>query len=90
MRAGLMTGGSDCNGKAFGEEYMEVINLNVQGMSCGACSGRLVKVLEKKDAVDSAEASHEDNSCRITFDPEKISRDELVEIVNGTGFTVEE
>ncbi len=69
---------------------MEVINMNVQGMSCGACSGRLVRVLEKKDAVESARASHEDNSCVITFDPEKIGRDELAAIINGAGFTVEE
>jgi len=69
---------------------METINFAVKGMSCGACSGRLVKVLEKNAAVEKAEASHEDNSCAVTFYPEKISRDELAAIINGTGFTVED
>jgi len=69
---------------------METIKLNVGGMSCGGCSGRLKKVLEKQDGVASAEASHEDNSCVIDFDPGKIAQDKLVEVITSANFTVEE
>jgi copper chaperone len=68
---------------------METIKLNVNGMSCGGCSSRLRKVLEKQDGVASASASHEDNTCVIEFDPGRIGKDKLVAVIEGANFTVE-
>ena len=67
-----------------------MIKLKVQGMSCSGCSSRLKKVLERQDGVAMAEASHEDNSCVIEFDPGKTGRDKLVTVIEDANFTVEE
>ncbi len=69
---------------------METIKLNVQGMSCSGCSGRLKKVLERQDGVTSAQVSHEEGNCVIDFDPDRIDRDKLVAVIAGANFTVEE
>ena len=68
---------------------MKTIPYKVTGMTCGGCSGRLKKVLERADGVREAVASHEDDSCSITFDPALISETQLVALIEGAGFNVE-
>ena len=68
---------------------METRKFNVSGMSCGGCSGRLKKVLEKADGVASADASHEQSSCEVAFDPAVIGADKLVALIEGANFKVE-
>lgn len=68
---------------------MKTINFNVSGMSCGGCSGRLKKVLEKADGVKSADASHEQNSCEVVFDPDAIGKEQIAALIEGANFKVE-
>ncbi len=68
---------------------MKTIPYKVTGMTCGGCSGRLKKVLERADGVSEADASHEEERCTITFDPDRISEAQLVALIEGAGFNVQ-
>jgi copper chaperone CopZ len=55
-------------------------------MTCGGCSGRVKGVLEMNLNVESAEISHETNSGVVKTNGQ-ISAEELVKIIEQTGFT---
>jgi len=61
--------------------------LTITGMSCGGCSGRVVKVLEATPGVLRADISHQTNSGVILTN-ETVSTEDLLAIVAGTGFGV--
>jgi copper chaperone len=65
---------------------METVKYKVDGMTCGGCSGSLERLLNELDGVSQAKASHEDNSCEVTFDPAKVSDEKIAEIVDKAGF----
>ena len=44
--------------------------MKITGMMCGHCSGRVKKVLEALDAVESAEVSHEKGTAILTLKTE--------------------
>ena len=62
----------------------ESLEFQINGMTCGGCSGR-VKVLEM-NLNESAEISHETNSGVVKTNGQ-ISAEELVKIIEQTGFT---
>ena len=62
-----------------------VHNLTITGMTCGGCSGRVTRVLEATPGVISAKISHEQDSGVITT-TSQLSTEDIVGIVNGTGF----
>ena len=64
----------------------ESLEFQINGMTCGGCSGRVKGVLEMNLNVESAEISHETNSGVVKTNGQ-ISADELVKIIEQTGFT---
>tara|TARA_B100002019_G_C21112302_1_gene519039 strand:- start:370 stop:591 length:222 start_codon:yes stop_codon:yes gene_type:complete len=64
----------------------ESIEFQINGMTCGGCSGRVKGVLEMNLNVESAEISHETNSGVVKTNGQ-ISAEELVKIIEQTGFT---
>ena len=64
----------------------ESIEFQINGMTCGGCSGRVKGVLEMNLNVESAEISHETNSGIVKTNGQ-ISAEELVKIIEQTGFT---
>ena len=60
--------------------------LNIVGMTCGGCSGRVTTVLMNTPGVVQAEISHTENKGIIVTD-DSISTTQLIEIVKGTGFS---
>ena len=64
----------------------ESLEFQINGMTCGGCSGRVKGVLEKNLNVESAEISHETNSGVVKTNGQ-ISAEELVKIIEQTGFT---
>ena len=64
----------------------ESLEFQINGMTCGGCSGRVKGVLEMNLNVESAEISHETNSGVVKTNGQ-ISAEELVEIIEQTGFT---
>ena len=64
----------------------ESLEFQIDGMTCGGCSGRVKGVLEMNLNVESAEISHETNSGIVKTNGQ-ISAEELVKIIEQTGFT---
>ena len=66
-----------------------VHKLSIQGMTCGGCSSRVKRVLEQNPEVVNANVSFESNSGVITT-TEKLTTEQLIIIVNNTGFIASE
>ena len=64
----------------------ESLEFQINGMTCGGCSGRVKGALEMNLNVESAEISHETNSGVVKTNGQ-ISAEELVKIIEQTGFT---
>ena len=64
------------------------ITIEVQGMTCAACSSRVERVLNKNEGVSSAVVNLLANKATIEFDEDKVQADELVKIIEKTGFKV--
>ncbi|MBE6635031.1 MAG: heavy metal translocating P-type ATPase [Ruminococcaceae bacterium] len=69
------------------ETAMNTVTLNIEGMMCPHCSGRVKNALEKCPAVASADVSHERKNAIITLSGE-ISAEELAAIVEAEGYKV--
>ncbi len=67
---------------------MKKVNIDVEGMTCAACSSRIQKVLDKKEGVESSNVNLLSNKAVIEYDEEKISKDELIKSIEKTGFEV--
>ena len=63
--------------------------LSIQGMTCGGCSSRVKRVHEQNPEVVNANVSFESNSGVITT-TEKLTTEQLIIIVNNTGFIASE
>lgn len=64
------------------------ITIEVEGMTCSACSSRIERVLNKNEGVSSAVVNLLANKATIEFDDNKIKEEELVKIIEKTGFNV--
>ncbi|MDK4610280.1 heavy metal translocating P-type ATPase [Kingella kingae] len=62
------------------------INFNIQGMTCQACANRIEKVLNKKEFVSEAVVNFAGETAQITFDDTQTNPDELIKIIEKTGF----
>ncbi len=62
------------------------VKINVQGMTCAACSASVERALRRVDGVVQATVNLATNSATVLCDP-SVSPEHLVEVVNKTGFT---
>ncbi len=69
------------------ENVMMVKTMEIKGMMCGHCSGRVKNVLEELEQVDLAEVSHETGIAHITLNAE-IDDAILSETVTKQGYEV--
>ena len=65
----------------------EAIRLDVGGMTCDGCAGRVRSALEELDGVISAAVSHEAGSAVV--EDSGVERNSMVAAVLGTGYTVD-
>ena len=68
----------------------EIIDVKVDGMTCGGCSGKVGSALTQIDGVKKQEVCHVSKKAVVEFDPKKVSRDKVLAAINGTGFKVVE
>ncbi len=64
---------------------MKFIELEIKGMTCDHCATGISKKFEGKEGIISKSISYPDKSGKFEFDPEKISKDEIVDLINSTG-----
>lgn len=61
------------------------IDLGVTGMTCTSCSARVERKLNKVDGVD-ATVNFATESASVSYDPDKVDPDALIEVVRGAGY----
>jgi copper chaperone CopZ len=61
--------------------------LTIEGMHCGSCVRRVTLALQKVDGVEAGTVQVEIGSAAVDYDAEKATPQEIVDAVNGIGFT---
>lgn len=72
------------------ESDAEKVVLNVKGMTCGGCEGRVKGVLIKCAGVTDAQVSHKDGNAFVKVEDGKADMEELIKAVEGAGFPASE
>lgn len=67
---------------------IQLIKLNIGGMTCGGCVKSIQQSLIKTVGVIDAKASLENNQVGITFDNNQTSIDKLHEVIEDIGFDI--
>ncbi|ORX92696.1 copper-translocating P-t [Basidiobolus meristosporus CBS 931.73] len=67
---------------------LETITLSVQGMTCQSCVRAINSALEALSGVSQVHVSLENHSAQITFEPQVIQLETLMETIEGCGFLV--
>jgi copper chaperone len=65
---------------------METLVLKVSGMSCGGCVKSVTGVLEALPGVSKADVSLEKNEAVISYEAGKVSREQMVQVIDDAGF----
>jgi copper chaperone len=68
---------------------MENTVIKIGGMSCQGCVKNITGVLSAMAGVSGAEISLEAAEGRVAFDPQVVSRDDLVNAIEDAGFDAE-
>lgn len=66
----------------------KTITLNISGMTCAACSARVEKALKKQHGVIDASVNLLQEKANIEFDDDKISIEDIKNIIEKTGYEV--
>src|SRR5687767_15754715 len=64
----------------------ERIALNVSGMTCAACQGRVQRALERTPGVLDASVNLLTGDASVTYDPAQVSPDAMAEAARATGY----
>lgn len=64
---------------------MKIAEFEIKGMTCDHCAQTISKRFEGKESVTSKNVSYPDGTGRFEYDPKKISKDEIADIINSTG-----
>ncbi len=67
---------------------MTTTTLKIDGMHCDGCAARIQSLLSKQAGVREAAVSFADGAARVSFNPQAINKDRLIEIVELAGFNV--
>lgn len=60
--------------------------LEIDGMTCAACSARVQRVLERTDGVTAAAVNLMTNSAAVSYDPDRTSPQQLMAVVAKAGY----
>lgn len=64
------------------------INIEVEGMTCAACSSRVEKALNKRQGVSSGVVNLLANKATVEFDEGVVSPYEIVKTIEKSGYDV--
>jgi copper chaperone CopZ len=67
---------------------MDTLTLTVTGMTCGGCENAVKRGLARLDGVGEVTASHADARVVVTFDPNRVSPDEIRTRIGAMGYHV--
>ena len=61
-------------------------NLSIQGMHCASCAQTVSKALSKVDGVEDANVNIATERAYVTYNPHKVSKDELIKAIERAGY----
>lgn len=64
------------------------LTLDIQGMTCAACSNRIEKGLQRMDGVQEANVNLTLERSTVVYDPEKVQSEQVIEKVEQLGYKV--
>jgi copper chaperone CopZ len=67
---------------------MDTLTLKVTGMTCGGCENAVKRGLARLDGVSEVTASHAGAQVAVTFDPGRVSPDEIKARISAMGYSV--
>lgn len=65
---------------------MKTVEYSIKGMTCTGCSGSVKRVLDRQQAVKSAEVSLENQMAVVTYDENEIDDQRIIHLINGLDF----
>ena len=65
------------------------VNIGVYGMTCGHCQKRVADAISSLEGVESVEVDLESERATVSYDPQKISLDEIKGAVRKAGYSTE-
>lgn len=68
---------------------MQKVSIQIGGMTCQSCASRIEKVLNKKDFVQQAGVNFASEEAQIAFDEKQTSVEQLIQIIQKTGFSAQ-
>jgi copper-transporting P-type ATPase V len=64
----------------------ELLELDVEGMTCGSCAARVQRTLARQPGVSEASVNYATGRATVQLDPQAIDADGLVRAVRGAGY----
>ena len=71
--------------KALGQE----LKLDVEGMTCGNCEGKVKKALANVDGVTVSKVCHKSKCTEVLFDGSDEQKEKILAAIKGAGFKAE-
>jgi copper chaperone CopZ len=68
---------------------MKKIKLKIEGMHCTSCAMNIDMDLEELDGVKAVNTSYAKQVSEVEFDESKLSMDQVLNQVKGTGYTAQ-
>lgn len=66
------------------------VKLTVTGMKCGGCENTIKTQLNGQAGIVSIDTRHVDDYVGVEFDETLITEDDIIELIEEAGFTVED
>jgi len=62
---------------------------DVEGMTCGGCEVAVRAAVGKLDGIEKVTASHEEGTAEVTYDPDQVTTEAIVEAIKKLGYAAE-
>ena len=82
----ILAGEGQGHDGAKATHHAMVSTFEVNGMTCGGCSSGLRLNVKKLEGVEDVKVSHEENYAQVKYDPEKVSTDDILKVIEKMGF----
>lgn len=60
--------------------------IDIEGMSCNSCVGKVEKALKEVKGVDSVAVDLKNKKAKVKFDSDTPSKEEMIKVIEGAGF----
>ena len=64
------------------------LSLTVTGMTCGGCENAVKRAVGRLEGVTEVTASHGENRVGVTYDPARVTPDQIRQKIVAAGYTV--